>query len=355
MQQDMISIRELSKYYGIGVDRIEALKNIQLDVKAGEIFGIIGRSGAGKSTLIRCVNMLERPSNGTIFVNRLNMTVMGEPELRIARRSIGMIFQHFNLLNCRTVFENISLPLELVGMDPEEIKKRVWQLLELIELKRHAKHYPRQLSGGQKQRVAIARALANSPKVLLCDEATSSLDPRSTQAILELLREINHELNITIMLITHEMDVIKSICSRVAILHDGEIIEQGPVIDVFTAPQTQTAKDFIKTSTRMEIPKSLRRILLPKAEPNSARLLRISYRGDSTSQPIIGYLITQFKLTINIIQANIEVIQDQTIGILVVEVSGDEENFRKGLMFLDRNQLHVEILGYVHRNPPSFI
>lgn len=354
MSHEIISIRNLSKYYGFGTNRVEALKNINLDVKIGEVFGIIGRSGAGKSTLIRCVNMLETPTEGTIYVNKLNLTVMPEIELRRARKQIGMIFQHFNLLDSRTVFENISLPLELIGASKQEIKHRVNQLLDLVELKRHAKHYPSQLSGGQKQRVAIARALATSPKVLLCDEATSALDPRSTQTILELLKSINQELNISIMLITHEMDVVKEICHNVAILHDGEIIEQGNVLDVFTAPQTQVAKDFIKTSSRMDIPKSLRRILKPKPEPGDSRLIRISYKGNATSQPIIGYLISHFKLTINIIQANIETIQDQTVGVLVVEVSGEEENFQQGLKFLHGNQLNVEIIGYVHRATTGF-
>ncbi len=354
MNREIITIRNLSKYYGFGTDRIEALKNINLDIKIGEVFGIIGRSGAGKSTLIRCVNMLETPSEGSVFVNKLNLTVMTDIELRRARKQIGMIFQHFNLLESRTVFENISLPLELIGATKTEIKSRVNELLALTELKRHQKQYPNQLSGGQKQRVAIARALATSPKVLLCDEATSALDPRSTQTILDLLKSINKELNITVMLITHEMDVVKEICQSVAVLHDGEIIEQGAVLDIFTNPQTQVAKDFIKTSTRMDIPKSLRRMLKPKPEDNDSRLIRISYRGSATSQPIIGYLISHFKLTINIIQANIETIQDETVGVLVVEVSGTEDNFQQGLIFLNRNQLNVEIIGYVHRAATGF-
>ncbi len=354
MNREMIAIRNLSKYYGFGANRIDALKNINLDVKIGEIYGIIGRSGAGKSTLLRCVNRLETPSEGTVFVNKLNLTMMSDPDLRLARKQIGMIFQHFNLLESRTVFENISLPLELIDLPKAEIKSRVNKLLHLTELKRHQKHYPNQLSGGQKQRVAIARALATSPKVLLCDEATSALDPRSTQAILDLLKSINTELNISIMLITHEMDVIKEICHSVAVLHEGEIIEQGPVLDVFTDPQTQVAKEFIKTSTRMDIPKSLRKILKPKFEENDTRLIRISYRGRATSQPIIGYLISHFKLTINIIQANIETIQEETVGVLVVEVSGTEHDFQQGLIFLNNNQLHIEIIGYVHRAATGF-
>ena len=343
----MISIHDLSKVYGIGIDRIEALKNISLEVKEGEIFGVIGRSGAGKSTLMHCINMLERPNTGTVIVNRLNLTVMGERELRLARRHMGMIFQHFNLLTSRTAYQNISLPLEIAGYSAEEIRLKVSPILEMTEVARFVNQYPSQLSGGQKQRVAIARALANSPKILLCDEATSSLDPRSTQQIFELLKNINQELGITILLITHEMDVVKSICDRVAVLHEGEIIEQRQVLDLFTTPQTQVAKEFVKASSRLEIPRSLRRQLSSKPTDPCGTLLRISYHGETASQPIIGFLIQQYRVIINIIQANIETIQDQTVGIMVVEIRGEGSSVKKAITFLERNGLSVEILGYV--------
>jgi len=346
----MISIRNLSKYYVIHNKKIPALKHINLDVKAKEIYGIIGRSGAGKSTLIRCVNMVERPSEGNVLIEGVCLTEMGPAQLREARRQMGMIFQHFNLLQSRNVTDNIALPLELAGLSSAKIKARVDELLALTELSNHAKQYPRQLSGGQKQRVAIARALAYSPKVLLCDEATSSLDPQSTKAILELLRSINHELGITILLITHEMDVVKTICHRVGVIHEGEIIEQRNVIELFTDPHTQVAKDLVKASSRMEIPRVIKEMLQTCATQDAGTILRIAYHGESASQPIIGYLIQQYRININILQGNIETIQDQIVGVMIVEIRGDRVSVEKSINFLERNGLHVEILGYVQRD-----
>jgi len=347
----MISIRNLSKYYKTHQLPFYALKNINLDVKPGEIYGIIGRSGAGKSTLIRCVNGLEHPSSGSVLIEGTCITTMSAKELREARRHMGMIFQHFNLLQSRNVSENIALPLELAGTHKKEIQNRVNQLLELTELENHSKQYPSQLSGGQKQRVAIARALANSPKIMLCDEATSSLDPRSTLSILELLRNINHELNITMLLITHEMDVVKSICHRVAVIHSGEIVEQNGVIEIFTNPQTQTTKDLLKASSRMEVPRVIKDLLQANATQDSGTILRIAYHGASASQPIISYLIQQYHIIVNMLQGSIETIQDQIVGVMIVEIKGDRENVDKSIAFLERNGLHVEILGYVQRDP----
>ncbi|MBS0290499.1 MAG: ATP-binding cassette domain-containing protein [Proteobacteria bacterium] len=346
----MISIRNLSKYYTIHHKKVLALKHINLDVKPKEIYGIIGRSGAGKSTLIRCVNMLERPSEGNILIEGHCVTEMNSAQLREARRQMGMIFQHFNLLQSRNVIENIALPLELAGVSSDKIKTRVDDLLALTELGNHAKQYPSQLSGGQKQRVAIARALAYSPKVLLCDEATSSLDPQSTMSILELLSSINHELGITMLLISHEMDVVKTICHRVGVIHQGEIIEQRSVVELFTDPHTQVAKDLVKASSRMEIPRIIKELLQSTADNNTGTLIRIAYHGESASQPIIGYLIQQYRIDINILQGNIETIQDEIVGVLIVEIKGDKANIEKSIHFLERNGLHVEILGYVQRN-----
>lgn len=347
----MISIRNLSKYYRIHHQDVLALKQINLEIQPREIYGIIGRSGAGKSTLIRCVNMLERPSSGNIMIEGTCLTTMNAKQLRQARKQMGMIFQQFNLLQSRNVAENIALPLELVGQSAEQIKTRVNELLELTELQNHAKQYPRQLSGGQKQRVAIARALATSPKVLLCDEATSSLDPQSTLSILELLRSINHELGITILLITHEMDVVKTICHRVGILHQGEIVEERNVIELFTNPHTQVAKDLVKASARMEIPRVIKDLLQPTATGACGTILRIAYHGDSASQPIISYLIQQYRIIINMLQGNIETIQDQIVGVMIVEIKGDRVDVDKSILFLERNGLIVEILGYVQRDP----
>lgn len=346
----MISIRNLSKYYIIHHQKVPALKHINLDVNAKEIYGIIGRSGAGKSTLIRCVNMLERPSEGNVLIEGVCVTKMDPSQLREARRQMGMIFQHFNLLQSRNVIENIALPLELAGLRSAKVKARVDELLALTELGNHAKQYPSQLSGGQKQRVAIARALAYSPKVLLCDEATSALDPQSTKSILELLRSINHELGITILLITHEMDVVKTICHRVGVIHEGEIIEQRNVIELFTDPHTQVAKDLVKASSRMEIPRVIKEMLQSGASQDAGTILRIAYHGESASQPIIGYLIQQYRININILQGNIETIQDQIVGVMIVEIRGDRASVEKSISFLERNGLHVEILGYVQRD-----
>lgn len=349
----MISIKNLSKSYGEGDQRFEALKNINLTVNRGEIFGIIGKSGAGKSTLIRCVNRLEEPSSGSIYVNHMHLSQLPAEQLRMARRQMGMIFQHFNLLNRRTVYENVRLPLELAGLSASSMRAKIEPLLELTGLTEHAHKYPSQLSGGQKQRVAIARALAPNPKVLLSDEATSALDPSSTASIFELLKSINHELGITILLITHEMDVVKSICDRVAVIDNGEIIEQGSVLDLFTQPKTAVSQGFVKSSSRMDLPKSLKERLHKKPIPKGGTIIRIAYHGESAQQPIIGFLIQKYHITINILQGNIENIHDETVGILVVEISGSSDNVKKSLDFLERNDLHVEILGYVDKHTRS--
>ena len=239
----MIELVNVEKTYYSKAGDIHALHKTNLSIKAGEIFGIIGLSGAGKSTLVRCINMLERPTGGQVFVDGSELTSMTDAQLRKARQSIGMIFQHFNLLTSRTVYQNIAFPLEIQGMSKSEIDKRVRPLLELVQLEERADYYPSQLSGGQKQRVAIARALASNPKVLLCDEATSALDPQTTKSILELLKDINKKLNLTIVLITHQMEVVKAICDRVAVIENGDLIEEGPMVDVFTNPQHPTTKE----------------------------------------------------------------------------------------------------------------
>lgn len=346
----MISIRNLSKYFQIDQQKIAALEHINLDVQAKEIFGIIGRSGAGKSTLIRCVNGLEKPSEGSVLIEGTCITTMNAHELRLARQQMGMIFQHFNLLQSRNVRDNIALPLELIGTPSEIIRKRVDELLALTDLEKQAKQYPSQLSGGQKQRVAIARSIACSPKILLSDEATSALDPSSTHDILALLRSINLELGITILLITHEMDVVKTICHRVGVIHQGKIIEQRPVIDLFTNPQTDVAKNLVKAASRMEIPRVINEMLQTQSGENTGTILRIAYQGEATSQPILGYLIQEYNITVNILQGSIETIQDQIVGIMIVEVRGTQERLTQSIQFLENNGLHVEILGYVQRN-----
>lgn len=343
----MISIQNLSKSYQVGPQTVTALQGINLDIAQGEIFGIIGRSGAGKSTLIRCLNLLERPTHGNILMAGHCLTRMNRAELLAARRQMGMIFQHFNLLHERTVAANIALPLECAGMPRAKIKARIKELLVLVGLESHANHYPSQLSGGQKQRVAIARALATSPKVLLCDEATSALDPQSTQAILSLLKSIHARLGITIVLITHEMEVIKTICDKVGILHHGELIETQPVIGLFTNPQTEEAKSLVRSSTQMQLPTFLKETLCDTPNDNGGTIIRIAYHGSTASQPILSYLIKHFPVTINILQGNIETIQDQIAGIMIVEIKGTQESIEKSCAFLQEHELHIEVLGYV--------
>ena len=264
----MIELVNVEKTYHTSSGDIQALKRTSLTINQGEIFGIIGLSGAGKSTLIRCINMLEVPTAGQVFVDGEELTAMTETQLRKARQNIGMIFQHFNLLASRTVFDNIAFPLEIQGLGKDEIKKRVEPLLELVQLQDRADHYPSQLSGGQKQRVGIARALASNPKVLLCDEATSALDPQTTKSILNLLRDINQRLNLTIVMITHQMEVVKEICDRVAVIENGSIIEEGNMVDVFTNPQNQTTKEFVKSVDKNTLPESL------KSTPSAGNTLK---------------------------------------------------------------------------------
>ena len=247
----MIKLSNIRKTYD---GSTYALQGINLDIAKGEIYGIIGKSGAGKSTLIRCINMLEAPTAGEVVVDGLNLTKMPDNQLRLARKDIGMIFQHFNLLSSATVYENVAFPLKLSGKSAKEIQDKVLPLLELVGLESKKDQYPAQLSGGQKQRVGIARALANNPKVLLCDEATSALDPQTTKSILDLLKDINQSLQLTIVLITHEMQVIKEICDKVAVIENGKIIEQGPVIDIFSKPQQETTRDFISAIINHDLP-----------------------------------------------------------------------------------------------------
>lgn len=343
----MIELNHIVKTYHHAGAPVYALKDINLSVAKGEIFGVIGKSGAGKSTLIRCVNLLEKPSAGTVKIDGQDLTIMTERQLRTMRRQVGMIFQHFNLLSSRTVYQNIAFPLELIGCNANEIENAVFPLLKLTGLEEKKDNYPAQLSGGQKQRVAIARALACKPKVLLCDEATSALDPHTTKTILELLKNINKQLQLTILLITHEMEVIKEIADQVAIIDHGEIIEQGSVIDLFTHPKTAIAKKFSKTCLKHELPETLQKKLLPTAAKNTHPVLRLLFQGDVASEPLISHLIQKIGLEINILQANIEFIKKNTIGIMVIEVMNNQEKLQSGIQFLQSKGLHVEVIGHV--------
>nr|WP_321241381.1 methionine ABC transporter ATP-binding protein MetN [uncultured Tolumonas sp.] len=346
----MIKLSSLSKVYGEGKGAFYALKGIELDVPAGQIVGVIGASGAGKSTLIRCVNLLERPTQGRVEVDGVDLTALDEQALTLARRNIGMIFQHFNLLSSRSVFENVALPLELANWPKEKITARVNELLELVGLTHRAKAYPSQLSGGQKQRVAIARALGPAPKVLLCDEATSALDPQTTQSILALLKEINQKLGITILLITHEMGVVKSICDSVALLDQGSIIEQGEVGWFFAHAKAPLAREFIRSSLHLEIPAPYRERLHKTASDGQIPLLRLGFSGNTIDTPAISHASRQFGIDVNILSASIEQIGHSRFGFLLVELQGDESAQQATIAYLQQQQIDVEVLGYVHQH-----
>lgn len=344
----MIELQHIEKVYHTASGDLHALKDINLTINEGEIFGIIGLSGAGKSTLVRCINMLEKPTSGKVMVDGQEMTALGEEQLRKARQNIGMIFQHFNLLSSRTVFGNIAFPLEIQGMDKAAIQKKVEPLLDLVGLKDRADHYPSQLSGGQKQRVGIARALASDPKVLLCDEATSALDPQTTESILNLLRDINKRLHITIVMITHQMNVVKEICDRVAVIENGEIIEQGSMVDIFTNPQKATTKEFVASIQHNDLPDFVRKLDIHKDyKAGDKALVSLSFIGDSAGEPIVSVLIKEYDTNVNILTANIETLQDTPFGTLLIEVEGDEDHLKKALDYLHERKVKDEVIGYV--------
>ena len=344
----MIELQHIDKVYHTASGDLHALKDINLTINEGEIFGIIGLSGAGKSTLVRCINMLEKPTSGKVMVDGQEMTALGEEQLRKARQNIGMIFQHFNLLSSRTVFGNIAFPLEIQGMDKAAIQKKVEPLLDLVGLKDRADHYPSQLSGGQKQRVGIARALARDPKGLLCDEATSALDPQTTESILNLLRDINKRLHITIVMITHQMNVVKEICDRVAVIENGEIIEQGSMVDIFTNPQKATTKEFVASIQHNDLPDFVKKLDIHKDyKAGDKALVSLSFIGDSAGEPIVSVLIKEYDTNVNILTANIETLQDTPFGTLLIEVEGDEDHLKKALDYLHERKVKDEVIGYV--------
>lgn len=349
MVKVMISLDGIEKIVKKGDSIVHALKGINLDIKQGEIFGILGRAGAGKSALIRCINLLDRPSEGSIIVDKCNLVTLSNEGLRNARKNIGMIFQHFNLLSSRTVFDNIALPLEISGCSKEEIQSNVLYLLEITQLLDKANHYPNQLNTGQKQRVAIARALVHRPKVLLCEEATMGLDPKTKQSILQLLKEINLQLNLTIVLITHELDVIKSICHRAAVMHQGKIVEEGTVLEILSKPITHITQEFIKSAARADLPTALRHRLRPTSDNNCHPILRISFAGDATKDPFFVHFIQRYNLSVNIIQAHLETIQEGKIGIMIAELIGEAEEIKRALLSLEHTDLHIEVLGYAPR------
>ena len=345
MSLPIIQIQHLNKTFGTGEAAVHALEDINLEVQAGEIFGIIGLSGAGKSTLVRCMNLLERPTSGSVVVDGKDMTKLSVKELRKARKDISMIFQSFNLLMQRTALDNICFPLELVGTPRAKAVARAKELLDLVGLGNRAGAYPAQLSGGQKQRVAIARALANDPKVLLCDEATSALDPQTTKAILTLLKDLNQKLNLTIVMITHEMAVVKEICDHVAIMEHGQVVEQGEVFSLFADPKQPITQNFIRTTSNLQKIEELIAEGSPVVQLQPGEVIvRLSYIQKNVSEPLISTLSQRFQISLNIIFADIEIVQDAPIGGTVAILSGEREQITKAMKYLIEKNVGVEVL-----------
>ena len=346
----MITLENVTKVYG-NKTQVKALNGISLSVKAGEIFGIIGKSGAGKSTLVRCINMLERPTSGKVIIDERDMTTLSDSRLRRERKSIGMIFQHFNLLSSRTVFDNIAFPLELTDTPKEIIRNKVEGLLELVGLSDRKSNYPSQLSGGQKQRVGIARALASDPKILLCDEATSALDPQTTTAILALLQDINKRLGITIIIITHEMAGVKDICDRVAVIEGGYIKECGRVVDIFTNPQSETMQEFVKSIINTEMPRGITRLgITNEPKEGSDMLVRVRFKGNITTKPLMAQVIRHSNADLSVLYGNIDYIQDEPFGYLIFSIIGDMESQIRAFNYIESLPVESEVLGYVRGN-----
>lgn len=327
----MIQFHDVSKLFTGKNKEVVALKNVDLTINEGDIFGVIGFSGAGKSTLLRLVNLLERPTSGEVLVNGENLASLSKKQLRTAQKKIGMIFQHFHLLNSKTVFDNVAMPLLLSNVKKSEIEKRVKETLEFVGLSEKVDSYPDQLSGGQKQRVGIARALVTNPSVLLCDEATSALDPQTTISILNLLKKVNAAYNITILMITHEMEVIKEICNRVAVMEEGEVVETGTVLDVFTNPQTKTTYNFVKSIIRDGIPKYVYKDLA--SDEYKGRVFQFKFLGVSSGKPVISQIAKQFNVEVNVLLANVIELGDIPFGNLLLELTGSQHEMERALQF----------------------
>jgi D-methionine transport system ATP-binding protein len=341
----MIALENISKTFRTDAGVVEAVKDVSIRVEQGEIHGVIGLSGAGKSTLVRCINLLERPDSGKVYLDDLELTALSNRELRKVRRKIGMIFQQFNLFASRTVFRNIAYPLRYGGLSKEQIKSRVSYLLSLVGLEDKEKAYPSQLSGGQKQRVAIARALANGPVALLCDEATSALDPQTTHSILKLLRELNERLGITIIVITHEMAVVKEICDRVTVMELGSVVETGDVFSVFASPATRTTQEFIDTTTHLSKINLLieERHELADIGPGE-RIMKFKYVRKTTVDALVSKISREFSVDVNIIFANLDWIGGAPLGELISIVSGEDENIAAAVEYLEQSNVRVEVI-----------
>ena len=344
----MIKLKNVSKIFNVSGKKLTALDNVSLEIPKGHICGVIGASGAGKSTLIRCVNLLEKPSEGSVIIDGNDLTQLSDAELVLERRNIGMIFQHFNLLSSRTVFGNVALPLELEGVHKKEIEAKVNELLSLVGLSDKKNVYPANLSGGQKQRVAIARALASDPKVLLCDEATSALDPATTHSILKLLKEINRTLGITILLITHEMEVVKRICDQVAVIDKGRLIEQGTVSEIFSNPKTELAQEFISSTFHITLPEEyLENLSDTPKHAKSYPIIKFEFTGRSVDAPLLSQASKKFGVELSILTSQIDYAGGVKFGYTIAEVEGNEDKITQTKIYLMENNVRVEVLGYV--------
>ena len=341
----MIKLKQVSKTFDTKSGNLHAVKDVNLEIQDGEIFGIIGFSGAGKSTLVRCINLLERPTQGRVLIDEVDLMDLDEKKLREVRKKIGMIFQHFNLMAQKTARQNVAFALRHSNLSAAEKESKVTELLELVGLTDRAENYPSQLSGGQKQRVAIARALANDPKILISDEATSALDPKTTKQILALLQDLNKKLGLTVVMITHEMQIVKDICNRVAVMQEGSLIEEGSVLDIFSNPREDLTKDFIKTATGIE--EALIKIKqqeIVKNLPANAALVQLKYAGKTTDEPILNNLYKKYQVTANILYGNIEILEKTPVGEMIVILEGAATNIEQALNDLTHSDLTVMVL-----------
>ncbi|MDF2925411.1 MAG: ATP-binding cassette protein [Paenibacillaceae bacterium] len=342
----MIRLEHICKTFHSSAGQVVAVNDVSLEIEKGRIFGIIGFSGAGKSTLVRCINLLEAPTSGTVTVDGQELTALSGKELRKARKRIGMIFQHFNLMRSRTVFGNVAYPLRGSGLSKKEIADKVRNLLRLVDIEDKENAYPSQLSGGQKQRVAIARALANDPKVLLCDEATSALDPQTTNSILRLLKRLNEQLGITIVVITHEMAVVKEICDRVAVMENAQVVEEGEVFSIFANPQQSITKDFLRTTSNLQKIEELLETDSPVTRLAPGEIIvRLTYVEKNVSEPLISTVSRKFDINLNIIFANIEIVQNAPIGGTVAIVTGEPEQISAAIQYLLEKNVGVEVIA----------
>ncbi len=349
MKKEMIRLEHVTKSFQTKDGEVHAVKDVSLEVREGQIYGIIGFSGAGKSTLVRCINLLERPDDGKVIFDGKNLLELSDKELRAERQKMGMIFQHFNLLRAKTIYENIALPLRMMKKDKQEIDRKVMELLELIDLVERKDSYPSQLSGGQKQRVAIARALASDPKVLLCDEATSALDPQTTQSILRLIKKVNREMKITVIMITHEMLVVKEICDRVAVMENGRVVEKNDIVPIFINPVEEITQNFINTTNNSNKINELieEKHPLTQLAPDQ-QLVRLKYSSSNTKEALISEISRRFHIDCSIVFGNVEVIKDAPLGTLVTIFTGTDENIKRALDYTREHGVYVEVMKRGH-------